>query len=183
MTTGERIKLLRIQRSMTQKEVAQKCGMADSAIRKYESGKIEPKLGTLIKIATALNVNVSELLELEPLPMKIEKSEDGEKIYIESAEAQRHKAFLDYLEKDGIYISLYEEGKLEERDNWLFLMEDKRAGDSCLITSSELDELEERILSYSRFQISEFKRSKLKGGDRVTKGTKGTKGTKALISK
>lgn len=157
MNIGERIKLLRTQRSMTQKEVAQKCGMADSAIRKYESGKIKPKFETLIKIAAALNVDVSELLELEPLPMKIEKSEDGEKIYIESPGAQRRKAYFDYLEKDGIHISLYEEGRLEKRDDWLFLMEDKRAGDSYLVKSSEIDELEERTMSYSRFQIDELK--------------------------
>ena len=180
MEIGEKIKKLRKERKLTQKQLGELSGTSEITIRQYETNRREPRMGPLIKIATALNVNVSELLELESLPMKIEKSEEGEKIYIESAEAQRHKAFLDYLEKDGIYISLYEEGKLEERDNWLFLMEDKRAGDSCLITSSELDELEERILSYSRFQISEFKRSKLKGGDRVTKGTKGTK---ALISK
>ncbi len=55
MTTGERIKFFRQKRGMTQKQVAELCGMADSAIRKYESGKIIPKSGTIKKIATALN--------------------------------------------------------------------------------------------------------------------------------
>ncbi len=35
--------------------------MADSAIRRYENGRANPKIETLQKIANALNVNVSEL--------------------------------------------------------------------------------------------------------------------------
>ena len=38
-TIGEKIRKTRIEKGMTQKQVAEKCDMADSAIRKYESGK------------------------------------------------------------------------------------------------------------------------------------------------
>lgn len=65
MTTGQRIKVARKKAGMTQKQLAQKCGMADSAIRKYESGKIEPKLVTAQKIASALGVRVEDILGLE----------------------------------------------------------------------------------------------------------------------
>lgn len=47
---------------MTQKELAEKCGMADSAIRKYESGKVIPKIETRKRIATALNITTSDLM-------------------------------------------------------------------------------------------------------------------------
>lgn len=47
---------------MTQKELADKCGMADSAIRKYESGKVIPKIETRKRIATALNITTSDLM-------------------------------------------------------------------------------------------------------------------------
>lgn len=63
MTTGEKIKYLRMQKRLTQKEVASRCGIADSAIRKYESGKVTPKLETIQKIATALNVPFISLLD------------------------------------------------------------------------------------------------------------------------
>lgn len=54
MTIGEKIKKARTDAKMTQKELAEKCGMADSAIRKYESGKVVPKLDTIAKIARAM---------------------------------------------------------------------------------------------------------------------------------
>ena len=62
MTTGEKIKSIRISSKMTQNSLAEKCGMADSAIRKYESGKITPKFETIKKIATALGVSPLDLM-------------------------------------------------------------------------------------------------------------------------
>lgn len=56
MTTGEKIRAARKDKGLTQKQLAEACGMADSAIRKYESGTQVPKMGTLIKIANALDV-------------------------------------------------------------------------------------------------------------------------------
>lgn len=62
MTIGQRIRQIRQQRGYTQKKVAEACGMADSAIRKYESGAQVPRIETLQRIASALNVPVIELL-------------------------------------------------------------------------------------------------------------------------
>ena len=61
MTIGEKIRFIRLEKGMTQKQVAEKCGMADSAIRKYESGTQTPKIETLRRIATALDVAWVEL--------------------------------------------------------------------------------------------------------------------------
>ena len=63
MTTGERIRMIRLENGMTQKQVADACGMVDSAIRKYESGKITPKPDTLQRIAAALHVSVYMLMD------------------------------------------------------------------------------------------------------------------------
>ncbi|CCX58195.1 dNA-binding helix-turn-helix protein [Blautia hydrogenotrophica CAG:147] len=60
-SVGEIIKKLRIERGLTQKQLGELCEMADSAIRRYENGRANPKIETLQKIANALNVNVSEL--------------------------------------------------------------------------------------------------------------------------
>ncbi len=62
MTLGERIRSARINSGLTQKQVADACGMADSAIRKYESGKITPKLETLRRISTAINADIVYLI-------------------------------------------------------------------------------------------------------------------------
>lgn len=62
---GNRIKEIRKRKKLTQKEVAQRCGMADSAIRKYESGTITPKFETMDRIAEALEVPVTALMGYE----------------------------------------------------------------------------------------------------------------------
>ena len=62
VTIGEHIKKLRLERGLTQKQVADSCGMADSAIRKYESGKVTPKYEMLQRIAAALGVEWTDLV-------------------------------------------------------------------------------------------------------------------------
>lgn len=62
MTIGERIKKIRIDKGLTQKQVGQLSGMADSAIRKYELGVQNPKVETIQRIADALGVSASFLI-------------------------------------------------------------------------------------------------------------------------
>ena len=62
MSIGEQIKAMRKIRGLTQKELAEKCSMADSAVRKYESGKIVPKIEMLKRIADALEMPVGAFL-------------------------------------------------------------------------------------------------------------------------
>ena len=63
MTIGENIKRIRKEKHLTQKELGHLCGMADSAIRRYELGKSTPKLQTLRRIAGGLKVPVNTLVE------------------------------------------------------------------------------------------------------------------------
>lgn len=65
MTIGEKIRMIRKEKGLTQKQVGERCGMADSAVRKYESGAIHPKLETIFRIAAALEVEPIELLEID----------------------------------------------------------------------------------------------------------------------
>lgn len=62
MTQGELIKKIRIEKGLSQKELGQKCGLADSAIRRYELGGAKPKLETLYRIAAGLEVSYTALL-------------------------------------------------------------------------------------------------------------------------
>lgn len=50
---------------LTQKEIAEKIGIAESAYQKYEYSKREPCVSTALKIASALNTTVEELYSLE----------------------------------------------------------------------------------------------------------------------
>ena len=61
MTIGERIKSVRKFMMYTQKALADKCGIAEPTIRKYESGRLNPKQETLEKLAAALECSVEYL--------------------------------------------------------------------------------------------------------------------------
>ena len=62
---AKRIKFLRNEKNMTQMDVAVLMNLDPSAIRRYESGKIEMGFTTLLKFAEALDVTVNDLLYLE----------------------------------------------------------------------------------------------------------------------
>ena len=65
METGELIKAARKSRGLTQKQLGDLCGMADSAIRRYESGKGNPTQKTLQRIASALQVDPYSLYSFD----------------------------------------------------------------------------------------------------------------------
>lgn len=64
MTIGDRIRELRLSKGLTQKQLGEKCGMVDSAIRRYESGRGNPTEKTLSRIADALGVFVADLVPI-----------------------------------------------------------------------------------------------------------------------
>ena len=63
MEVGDRIRAIRMERGLTQKELGELCGMADSAIRRYESNRGNPTQKTLLKIAKALGVHLRDLAD------------------------------------------------------------------------------------------------------------------------
>ena len=63
MTVGENIKRLRKERGLTQKQLGEMCGIAESNIRKYESDKQNAKIETIEKIAQALGVPIVQIKE------------------------------------------------------------------------------------------------------------------------
>lgn len=62
---GENIRLARKARGLTQKQLGDLCGMADSAIRRYELGNGRPKMETIQRIAKALNVDPFSLMDFD----------------------------------------------------------------------------------------------------------------------
>ena len=63
MTTGERIKKLRLEKNMSQEELGEKVGVQKAAINKYETGiVVNLKRGMIAKLADALDVSPSYLM-------------------------------------------------------------------------------------------------------------------------
>ena len=58
-----RIKKLREERHMTQEDLAVKAGVSRGYLARVETGRHEPTLSTLEKLAKALKVKVGKLLE------------------------------------------------------------------------------------------------------------------------
>lgn len=62
MTIGENIKKYRKIANLTQRELAEKCESATGTIQQYELDKRQPRVEQLKKIATALKVQVPDLI-------------------------------------------------------------------------------------------------------------------------
>ena len=62
MTFGERVKKIRLEKGLTQKELAEKCKIDPANLRKYESGRQNPKIETIEKISKVLQVSIQYLL-------------------------------------------------------------------------------------------------------------------------
>jgi transcriptional regulator with XRE-family HTH domain len=65
-TLGDRLRRLRRERSLTQEELAHACGVSQEMIAKTEQGRRHPRLTILAKLATALDVPLSELIDDRP---------------------------------------------------------------------------------------------------------------------
>lgn len=63
MRLGEKVRLLRNRKLLTQAKLAEIAGISLNSIQKYESGKNTPKIENLSKIATALEIDLDTLIE------------------------------------------------------------------------------------------------------------------------
>ena len=65
MTFGEKLKTVRLSLNLSQSELAEKAGISERSLYAYEQTGALPRSGNLRKIADALNVSVSYLLDEE----------------------------------------------------------------------------------------------------------------------
>lgn len=63
-TLGVRIKELREEKGLDQKAFAFDCEIGRTQLHMIENGKTNPRLGTLLKIANALEISLSKLVDL-----------------------------------------------------------------------------------------------------------------------
>lgn len=70
---GDKIKLYRENKKMTQNEVADILGVSSATISKYESGTLEPNIESLKRLAELFEISVDELLNYEEDKFDISK--------------------------------------------------------------------------------------------------------------
>ncbi|MBE7089233.1 MAG: helix-turn-helix transcriptional regulator [Clostridiales bacterium] len=70
---GEKIKKLRLENSLTQKDLAEKLYVTAQAVSRWENNEVEPSITTIAEIAKVFNISMSELLGEEQQPVKVVK--------------------------------------------------------------------------------------------------------------
>lgn len=79
MTTGDRIRQLRLAHQMTQEELGAKVGVQKAAIYKYENGLVvNLKRSTIEKLAAALETTPTYLMGMEEEPDFLSAARDAE---------------------------------------------------------------------------------------------------------
>jgi len=100
MEISERIKLLRIQKGITQEELGNKIGVKKAAINKYENGIVKNfKRATIQNLSKALDVSPAYLLgyeEKEPITEDDELFQENIKLFM-SLPDEKQKQALDFL--------------------------------------------------------------------------------------
>ena len=64
---GQRIKALRAERDLQQRQLAEKAGLTPSMVSQIESGRLTPSLHTLGKIASAFGLPIASLFDGTPV--------------------------------------------------------------------------------------------------------------------
>lgn len=106
MTLGQIMQNIRKEKGYTQKQLAEKCGLATGTIQQYELNKREPRREQLQKIATALNVPLYELMGFDgsirvkgdkqrPFDIAIQKIQNKEDLTCEE-----ETAIIEYVESE-----------------------------------------------------------------------------------
>ena len=91
MTTGKRIKRIRQEKGLSQKELGEKIGVSQQMIGQWENGKSNPKIKTVRKIADALNIPDYKLMGFDgsirvnpnkqrPFDIAIQKFQNNEEL-------------------------------------------------------------------------------------------------------
>ena len=88
MSIGKKIKELRKSKNISQEKLADELGVSQAMIAQYESGKRNPKIETLNRIAKALTVDISSLVEFPYL------DKDSKTIYIDTRRKEDYEESL-----------------------------------------------------------------------------------------
>ena len=65
MKFNERLKAIRMESGLTQKEVYEQLGLSQNGYASYEQGRTEPNIATLVKLCHIFDVSADYLLGLE----------------------------------------------------------------------------------------------------------------------
>ena len=143
MNIGENIRRIRMEKHMTQKELGEKLGgISQQQIGQWETGKANPKIDTIQKIADALNVSVIDFIENI---YQIRKGPHGIGPILSNATLKVSK--MDEVFLMNFYRQLNDAGKTEAY---------KRVGELTLIETYKTTETQSPIIKYNPDAIQDI---------------------------
>ena len=120
MTIGQRIKQLRIESKLTQKELSQKLNLTPKMVSFYENNERTPPADILVKLATIFHVSTDFLLNISDKNSSEEKNNInniGKQIkYLRLNSNMTQEKFAEIFGLTKSTISLYESGKSTPND-------------------------------------------------------------------
>lgn len=141
MTIGENIKKARIKAGLKQSDLAEKMGITQSAIAKFEKNKTNIKLSTIRKISEALELPLSDLIGNNWNVFGIEEIKKDWKSPTKYA-----------VRDDLLYLHDYEL-IVDEEDVFFALAKD---GYYYEITEAELDSLTDSTLDFFGYRLNKI---------------------------
>ncbi len=130
MTLGQKIKKLRSNRDLTQKELADKLHVSFQTVSKWENGENEPDISTLRELAKLFNCSMDFLLSEEEIetrekepdysPTKMSEYECavcGERIPESQLVVNKELKFIDEREKETDFVDVYYHKNCFEKKN------------------------------------------------------------------
>ena len=110
---GNRIKELRNIKNLNQDQVAQVLGVSRQAYANYESGKREPDLQTVIKLANYFDVSLDELLKIDDYTVEDKKTVGGRIKLARVAKGLKQSELAEMLGLAASTVALYEQNRRE----------------------------------------------------------------------
>ena len=101
LKTGKFIASCRKEQGMTQAVLAEKLGISDRAVSKWETGKSLPDSGIMLELCDLLKINVNELLSGERITMENDHAKSEEVILNLKSENENYAR---RLMRNGLYL-------------------------------------------------------------------------------
>lgn len=105
MTTGEKVKYYRTLKGWSRRALSERSGVSEISIRKYETGERFPKSEQVQKLADALGLNVSYLIDIELPPFSMETVGDFMNLFFFLEKSVGAKLIYDVTEDNEVDCS------------------------------------------------------------------------------
>lgn len=168
MTTGQRIKMMRTQKRITQKELAEKLLTSQQNLAQYENDKRNPKFETVLKIASALGCNVSDLYPITDVTTELEREYAPEKNisnlqeYLESlGYTIFREEIIKTVKKDSVDFELSnKQNEMLDKYGHVMVSESpyyiRKELDAFRLTEKQFKDMEKEVITSIEFQLWKY---------------------------